>query len=152
MSEYLGSFRNIENVFYLNKAGREFIGSDKVRQKIAEVDHYLMRNDLYIKRRPESFQTEQRLKVGELTIVCDAVMQVNSTRYLVEIDNTQSMTKNVQKIEKYKKLKDLGVFQKKYGYFPRILWVCNSEARRKNLTEACIGLETIIHVWDEIRN
>ncbi|WP_162257300.1 replication-relaxation family protein [Paenibacillus sp. Soil724D2] len=151
MSDYLGCFRDRENVYYLNKAGREYIGSDTVRQKLAEVDHYLMRNDLYIKRRPESFDTEQRIKTGEITIVCDAIMQCNSTRYLVEIDNTQSMTKNVQKIEKYKKLKDLGVFQKQFGYFPRIFWVCTSEARRKNLTDACVGLETVIHTWDEIK-
>lgn len=151
MKECLSSFRDTEMIYYLNKAGRERVGADKARHKIAEVDHYLMRNDLYIKRNPESFKTEQRIRVGELVIVCDAMMTCNSTRYLVEIDNTQSMVKNVQKVDIYKKIKDTGAYQKQFGYFPRILWVCKSEARRKNLENASAGLEHVVHVWQDIK-
>lgn len=149
--EYLSSFRDRENVYYLNKAGRARVGADKERQKITPVDHYLMRNDLYLYRKPQSFETEQRFKIGEIVVVTDALMTVNTTKYLVEVDNLQSMAKNTQKIEKYKRLKDSGAVQKLYGYFPRIVWVCLSDARRKQLTELCVGLETIVHTWDEIR-
>ena len=36
------------NVYYLNKKGREYTNTNKVRRKLTSATHYLVRNDLYI--------------------------------------------------------------------------------------------------------
>lgn len=150
MSDYILTFRDRENVHYLSKAGRERVGTDVVRTKISPVDHYLMRNDLYISKKPELFKPEQRIKVGELTIVADAIMKFNQAYYFVEIDNSQRMVNNRVKIDKYRKLKETGAFQKQYGYFPRICWVTSLESRRRVLEGLLDGLDHIIYTWEEI--
>lgn len=152
LEEYVSCFRAGENVYYLNKKGRERVGSDIVRTKLGTVEHYLMRNDLYISKKPQLFIPEQRIKVGDLTIVTDAIMQpANSLRHLVEIDNIQKMLKNEEKIRKYRLLKETKAFQEQYGYFPRLVWVTKTESRLKRLKELCEGLDTVIYLWEDIR-
>lgn len=152
LDQYVSSFRDTENVYYLSKAGRERIGATVARAKLSTVGHYLMRNDLYIKKRPEIFKPEQRIKVGELTIVTDAIMQSKgSLSCMVEIDHTQRMVHNKTKIDKYRKLKETGAFQKQHGYFPRLIWVTCSDTRVVALKELCEGLDTIVYLWNDIK-
>ncbi|MCI3925161.1 replication-relaxation family protein [Paenibacillus sp. TRM 82003] len=155
MDHLLSSWRceTGETIFYLNKYGRERVGAEKVRQKIGQVGHYLMRNDMYIHLgSPREWKNEVRYRVEDvLTIVADAVYQVNGRRHFLEVDHLQHMVKNEEKIEKYRLLRSLGVLQERLRYFPRLVWVTLTEARRRQLAEWCEGLDVMIHLWDEIR-
>jgi hypothetical protein len=151
MEEYVSHWRDGENIFYLNKAGRERIGSTVQRTKISPVTHYLIRNDFYIKNLPEEFETETDVRVGDTTVRPDAIVKLKGGYYFLEVDNTQRMVKNEQKIEKYKKLESTGAFQSKYGYFPRILWVTAIASRKKLLSVACGNLKNTVILWDEIK-
>lgn len=151
ISQYVSSFRDTENVYYLNKAGRERIGSTVIRQKISPVTHYLMRNDVFIQRNPEIFRTETKITIGDIRVIPDVWMQHKGAFYFVEIDNTQRMVKNKEKLQKYRALKSIGAFQQKYGYFPRILWVTALESRKKQLLDMFNGFDVTVSLWEEIK-
>jgi hypothetical protein len=147
ISEYVSSFRDTENVFYLNKVGRERVGANVVRTKINPVTHYLIRNDFYIAKKPEEFKTEQRIIVGDIKIVADAWIKLGGAYYFLEVDNSQRWIKNEVKLEKYKRLKETGAFQKRYGYFPKIIWVTCSEVRARKLREIDTN---VVYLWEEL--
>jgi hypothetical protein len=157
MRDFIASFRLDagESIYYLNKAGRERIGSDTVRQKSLQVSHFLMRNDVYIHYQPDEWKNEAKFSIGEtgLTVIADAYFRHNGRRHFLEVDHLQLMQKNREKIERYRKLKDTGVFQEKIRYFPRLVWVTTTESRKKQLAEWCgiSGLDTVVHLWDDIR-
>jgi hypothetical protein len=155
MKPYISCFRaeNGENVFYLNKLGRERVGSEIVRQKTTQASHYIMRNDAYIYYvGSEDWKNEVKFSVESIaTIIPDAYFRYNQRRHFIEIDHLQQMFKNRDKIERYKKLYETGVFQEKIKYFPRLVWVTLTESRRKQLVEWCGGLDTVVHLWDEIK-
>lgn len=151
LSKYVSNFRDFENIYYLNKAGREYIGGGRELKKLSTVDHYLMRNDFYIKNLPEEFYPERIIKVGKLEIKPDAWIKLRGGYYFLEVDNTQRMVKNKLKAEKYKKLRDTGAFQQQYGYFPRILWVTKLPSRKKLLKELMGDLKHTIILWEELK-
>lgn len=151
MSDYVSHWFDGENVYYLNKAGRERIGSQNIRTKISPVTHYLMRNDFFIHNNPEVFETEPVIEVGSVTVRPDAWVRIKGGYYFLEVDNTQRMVKNQQKVEKYKKLKATGAFQKQYGYFPRVLWVTTIESRKRLISTTCGDLSNKVILWDEIK-
>lgn len=151
VSEWVSCFRDSENVYYLNKAGRERIGSTVIRQKISPVTHYLMRNDIFIQRNPEIFRPETKITVGDITVIPDVWMKDKGAYYFVEVDNTQRMVKNKQKLDRYIRLKESGAFQKKYGYFPRMLWVTTLDSRKRALSEMCKDFDVTVSLWDEIK-
>lgn len=154
MSGLLGSFRGDtgESIYYLNKAGRARIGSDTTRSKTAQANHYLMRNDAYIYYRPEAWKNEQRFLIdGKPLVIADAYFQYKLRRYFLEVDHLQHMTKNRDKIERYKRLKATGALQERLKYFPRLVWVTVTESRKKQLLEWCEGLETVVHLWEDIK-
>jgi hypothetical protein len=129
MSQYLGSFRHgLENVYYLNKAGREHVGCNIIRKKTPNIQHFLMRNQLWIAMgMPHSWQNEIKVIVKDINIVCDARFLLEKTDILVEVDITQSMAKNRAKIEKYKRIKELT------GNEFHLIWVTETEGRRASL-------------------
>ncbi|TLS53376.1 hypothetical protein FE782_03650 [Paenibacillus antri] len=157
MREFISSFRSDsgENVYHLNKSGRERVNSAIVRNKLSTCGHYLMRNDAYIYYgAPADWKNEARIKAdGEGTshIIVDSYFMYEMRRHFLEVDHKQHMSKNKEKIERYKRLKATGVFQEKLRYFPRLVWITLTEARRKQLAEWCDGLDVTIHLWDEIR-
>src|SRR5690625_4638799 len=119
MSEYISCFRDAENIYYLNKEGRERVGADTVRHKINQVSHYLMRNDLYIHLGPQEWRNEVRVGVKDVvTVVPDAYFKYNQMLHFLEVDHTQKMFKNKEKIDRYKALKETGVYQEKFKHFP----------------------------------
>ncbi|MFJ5624773.1 replication-relaxation family protein [Peribacillus loiseleuriae] len=67
MAEYLGTFRHEGNiVYYLNKNGRERIQHDVIRKKTPNIQHFLVRNQLWMHlKRPHSWQNEAKIKVGD---------------------------------------------------------------------------------------
>jgi hypothetical protein len=154
MSEYMSNFRNDkgEKVYYLNKRGREHTECSIARSKINQVNHYLMRNDYYIYRRPYEWRNEIKFSVAEvLTVIPDAYFKHDKTLHFLEVDHLQHMNKNKEKIARYRKLKEIEVFQQKYKHFPKLIWVTLTENRRRNLLEWCKGLDVTIHLWSEIK-
>jgi len=154
MREYVSSFRaeNGESVYHLSKSGRERVGSEVVRTKTTQAGHYLMRGDVYIRYRPEDWKNEMRFTVTDVVVVIpDAYFRHNMRRHFLEVDHLQHMSKNREKIDKYKKLKETGMLQQKLKYFPPLVWVTMTATRKKQLLEWCEGLDVVVHVWDDIR-
>ena len=155
MKPYLASFRGDtgESVYYLNKAGRERVNAVNVRQKSAQVGHYIMRNDAYIHfGAPAEWKNEAKITVeGVVTVIADAYFRHNQRRCFLEVDHTQHMSKNREKVDRYRKMKDAGVFQEKYGYYPKLIWITLTEARRAQISELCEGLDSAVYVWSDIK-
>lgn len=154
LKPFVTSFRDDKgrNIFCLNKAGRDRVDCQIARHKTIQAGHYLMRNDVYIHYRPEDWKSEVKFSVEEVvTLIPDAYYRHNQRRHFLEVDHLQHMNKNREKIEKYKKLYETGVFQQKLKYFPRLVWVTLTESRKKQLSEWCNGLDVVLHLWDEIK-
>lgn len=149
MSDYLHSVRLDEKVYYLNAYGREMVGANKVVKKTAQIEHYLMRNDLYLAYGcPTTWEQEIKLTVaGKVSVVADAVFNVGNRYHICEIDRTQRMAENHAKIHKYRELLSLGVFELK----PKFIWLTTTEYRRKQLAKMCEGLDVKIYVVSEFK-
>jgi hypothetical protein len=139
MSEYLSFFRDGEKVYYLNKAGRERVNCKKVRKKTLQARHYIMRNHIYIAfGQPSTWKNEVKLEVPKVVkVIADALFIKDKRYHIVEVDHTQKMSKNRTKIEKYRKLVDLGVFEKP----PYFIWITTTDYKRKQITKLCEGLD-----------
>ncbi|VXC09005.1 conserved hypothetical protein [Bacillus sp. 349Y] len=144
MEEYLSSFRQNENVYYLNKQGRERVGATKICKKNPQVSHYLMRNTMYIQLNcPSSWKNEIRIKTGkdgELQAIADAKYEENGVIHIVEIDCTQKMIENRNKIKRYKEI------VKYTGRDFFFHWVTTTHHRQKQLQELSEGLQTRVNL------
>lgn len=142
MDNYISSFRDGENVYYLNSAGRERVGCKKVRKKTLQARHYIMRNSLYIGYGcPQTWKNEQSFEVPkQVKVICDAYFVEDDQFHIVEVDHMQKMSVNRTKINKYRKLINLGVFDKP----PVFIWITTTDYRRKQLEHLCIGLDVQI--------
>jgi hypothetical protein len=85
MNRYLSYLRgdNGENVYYLNKSGRERIGSNVIRQKTNQTGHFLMRADAYIHYTgSQDWRNELKFSVeGVTTVIPDAYYLHNLRRH-----------------------------------------------------------------------
>lgn len=155
MREFVSCFRGEdgEYVYYLSKAGRERIGCEVARQKTNQASHYLMRNDVHIHYAGnEDWKNEMKFTVPDVvTVIPDSYFRHNQKRHFLEVDHLQHMHKNREKVERYRKLSGTGVFHKKIGHFPRLVWVTLTDSRRRQLADWCNGLDAIVHLWDEIK-
>lgn len=143
VEEYVNKFRDGENMYYLNAEGRKLVNSKKVMKKTTTAMHYIMRNDLYIALScPENWRNEQKLmsKKHGITIIADAYYEDNNVIHLVEVDHKQKMAANKLKIEKYKKMIELGVIPSTTQFF----WITVTEYRRKQLIELMEGMNANI--------
>jgi hypothetical protein len=138
LSDYVSSFRDGENIYYLNKEGRERVNSDKVLKKTTQARHYIMRNSLFIAYGcPSTWKNETKLEVpGQVKVIADALFIRDKRYHIIEVDHTQKMIKNKAKIERYKKLISLGVFDIE----PQFIWITTTELRRKQLLKLSEGL------------
>ena len=132
------------NVYCLNKAGRDRIGSFMEMKWTLQAEHHLMRNDIYIYfKEPGDWRTEEetlfRYSVGQerktMKIIPDATFTLNGVYHFLEVDRTQSMIENKKKIENYAKLSP--VMEKQYHHKPVILFYTLTELRREKLKEIC---------------
>lgn len=154
LSPYLSSFReeSYSTVYFLNKEGREYVNTDKVRRKNKFVNHYLMRNDFYIYMGyPHEWENEIKIGDGTFTIVCDSYFKKDGKQHFLEVDATQKMNVNRKKIDQYKGLMKDGKIANHLGYFPKLLWLTTTELRRKQLTVLCKGLPYKIYTINDIR-
>jgi hypothetical protein len=140
MKDYLYSFRDGENIYYLNAEGRQRIGSQKVTKRTIQARHYLMRNELYIAlNQPVTWKNEMKIQSGKITIICDALYKNGNQYVFIEVDHTQRMNKNKVKIQKYKSLINAGVFKT----HPELFWVTTTEHRRRALLKECAGMMNV---------
>lgn len=129
-----------ENVYYLNKEGSEMIGEPEERRWTQSVEHYLMRNDLYIHyKMPESFHVEPEIQLAtgltQKYFRPDAYFVQNNTHYFIEVDRTQKMLENKKKIEQYAELDPY--LQNKYGAQAKVIFYTSSLIRKDKLTGWC---------------
>ena len=124
-------------IYYVTNKGNDFIGKGNTRLNKAEIQHALMRNDLYIKLgMPKTWQKEAPLIVNdEVVLISDARFKANDRYHFVEIDNKQSMRTNLEKVKKYKEV--FRLIYREYNYHPILIWYTLSEVRKKRLIEAC---------------
>lgn len=148
MSDFVTSFRDTENVYYLTKNGRDRVGSQIIRKKTLQARHYVMRNDVFIAEgKPQGWRTEVNVEVkGKVKVVADALFKRGDSLHLVEVDHIQKMSVNRNKIEKYRTLFSLGVIEK-----PKMLWVTTTEYRRNELTKLLRGMDHKIYTVDDLR-
>ena len=145
MDPYLNSFRDIEQVYYLNKKGREKVGAEKVVTRNVQCKHTLMRNDVYIKYGcPKDWRNEFIVKTEEVNFIADAVFLVDGLQYFLEVDNQQKMRANKKKLENYYMFKELGNWQKYHKSFPTLIFYTVTEARKAQLQELNPGLDLLI--------
>ncbi|MBO1515075.1 replication-relaxation family protein [Metabacillus bambusae] len=146
--EGVSSFTNDrKHVYYLNKTGREKVGATKVRKKTAMINHYLMRNDLYIALgRPSTWKNEMKITIPhtKISIISDSIFVSNKIHHFVEVDFKQSMTKNTAKIKRYRQL---------YEFNPNfvLIWITTTPYKKKKILSLCEGLNVQVYHWDDIK-
>ncbi|MFF2449396.1 replication-relaxation family protein [Neobacillus sp. NPDC058068] len=148
MNQYLSFLIEAKKkVYYLNSAGRELIQAKKVRKKTAMINHYLMRNDLFILLgRPSTWKNEVKITIPQsnVNIISDAAFISNKIHHFIEIDHKQSMVKNVAKIKRYLQLST-------YNPHFTLVWVTTTPYRKKRIESMCHGLRVKVYLWDEIQ-
>ncbi|MCK1985192.1 MULTISPECIES: replication-relaxation family protein [Peribacillus] len=156
MEDYVNILKDGENIYYLNSKGREIANCEKIRKSTGNIQHFIMRNHLYIAcgcpqnwRNEIRIKSEGRTKKENIVCVADALFTKGDAYTIVEVDNTQKMKKNQLKIEKYRELKQRGTF----GFMaPTFLWITTSEYRRKELLKLSHGLNTQVFLLSELTN
>lgn len=146
--------RDGENIYYLNSKGRELVNCDKIRKRTGNLQHYIMRNHLYIVYKcPANWRNEIRIKSEGVskkdTVICvaDALFKQGDQYVVIEVDNTQTMKKNQSKIEKYRILKQRGAF----GLMaPKFVWITTTDYRRKELLKLSEGLNVQVFTLSDV--
>lgn len=146
MSEYLCSFRHgLEKVYYLSKEGRDRVKSEVIRKKTPQIQHFLLRNQLWIHLNcPSTWENEFELEANNVTVICDAKYDSNRIPVFVEVDVSQPMNVNKKRIEKYKRIQELT--EQPF----RLVWVTELESRRPRLNALCMGLKSRVYTLKEI--
>lgn len=152
MDEYLHSFRDGDTVYYLNKYGREMIGSTRRIKRTLQTKHTLMRNDFYFYIGcPVYWKNEMKVVIdGKVILIADAIFKKDGRYHFLEVDNTQTMAENKIKIGKYKDLLNKGL-QQQFGYFPTLHIVTANRMRVKRFKEMCEGLPVNVYWIDDIK-
>lgn len=137
--------REHELIWYLSKKGLQQINSNnQVKYVKNNIYHYIMRNQVYVHYRPRKWQTEKSIQFGsskEDIIRPDAIMETDKI-YFVEIDHTQSMKINRDKIEKYKQIKGLANFT--------LMFITISEYRQKELRGIIENMKSEVLLYNDI--
>lgn len=97
-----------------------------------------MRNDIYVHFKcPKNWYNEYVIPTKEFRIVPDALFQADKV-YFLEVDHMQKMKQNYEKIDKYKRFKDMGLWQQaNNGHFPTLLFYTTKDSRQSQLREHC---------------
>ena len=154
MGDLVHSFREERygTVYYLNKHGRQMIGSKKVVKRTLQIRHTLMRNDFFFHVGcPVNWRNEIKVTDGQTTLVADALFMKNKQYHFLEVDNTQTMVENSAKIKRYREMFDRGLFQQQFGYFPTLHIVTVSPGRVRRFRDICEGMPSSVYLIDDIR-
>ncbi len=151
-----------EKIIYLNKEGRELIGSNKEVKRTSYMSHTLLRNEVYLYfncpldwKNEYPLETSQKaltafdIQVKGITpinkkrVVADAVFTRNGYLNIIEIDNTRNMSDNKKKIELYKGiLPNLNM--------PMLYFFTHTEDRKRKLQEWMKGMKSEVRLFKEI--
>lgn len=131
LKDYVSSFKDGENVFYLNAKGRERVNCTKVRKRSDKARHAVMRNYLYIAYGcPATWKNEVKFTLqGIVSVTCDAYFMQDRRYHIIEVDNTQTMAENRKKINSYRKLIENNAFELQ----PQFIWLTKTPYRKKQL-------------------
>ncbi|MEK4883697.1 replication-relaxation family protein [Bacillus sp. FSL W8-0223] len=159
LEPYLHVTRGREKIFYLNKDGRELIGSDKEVKKSMQIEHKLLLNEAYIYFGcPSDWITEYRIEHEEE--ITDIIVRIGSGKSVmkkiviadayfagnvIEIDNTRHMKDNLKKIANYKEIFKL----KKIN--PRLHFFTTTNHRKQKLEKWLSGMDHQVLTFDEIK-
>lgn len=137
-----------ENVYFITRKGQSEIGSkSRIIPISRNLEHYLMRNDVYIHFKPEFWSTEKRVEFYNKVIIPDAIFKKGTTHYVLEVDFTQDMIDNKKKIQLYKEFKE----SKQYKVFPILLFITTTEYRQKQLKAWLDGIKSEVLLYNDIR-
>lgn len=131
------SVRQEQKIYYLSNRGKDRIGVSPGELKRDKIKHTLMLNDLYILLdQPDDWKTEYPInKEDEVFLIPDAMFKRKGQFHFVEIDNTQTMKTNVEKIKKYKELSKN--IYRQFKHHPTLIWYSLSPTRKEKLRVAC---------------
>lgn len=165
LDTYLHIDRSRQKIVYLNKDGRQLIGSSKEVKKSVLFDHMLLANDAFIHYNcPTDWKREYAIETAQETeysfaiqvkglsvatkqkIIPDAVFSRDGYVYLIEIDNTRGMADNRKKIEKYRQM--WPEIRKQFGVQPKLGIFTLSEKRKKEFAQMCEKLPCEIVVFN----
>lgn len=147
LSHYLMSIREgYQSIYYLSKQGREYVDCEKARKKGGHVRHVVMRNSIWLfNDRPNDWRNEVKVSDGTTSLVVDAMFADCWERnHFLEVDCTQTMKENRNKIRRYRDLYENGLIEEKLGHFPTLIWLTTTEHRRTELKNACKGLPAVM--------
>lgn len=155
-------FHEREKIIYLNKEGRELIGSKKEVKRTSYMSHTLLRNEAYLYFNcPLDWRTEHPLEthqkaltafeiqikgvtpVNKKKVIADAVFTRNGYLNIIEIDNTRNMSDNKKKIELYREI--MPKLQ-----MPKLYFFTQTEERKRKLQEWAKGLKCEVMTFKEI--
>lgn len=158
LSPYINeTFHEREKVIYLNRDGRNLIGSDNEINRAKQMTHTLLRNEVYIYYScPMDWQNEYTLETqlkprtnldihlggnlkmsDKIRVVPDAVFKRNGYVYFIEVDNTRDMRDNKKKIERYAEI--LPLIRKDFKESPVVCFFTLSEDRKRKFQELLKG-------------
>lgn len=133
----INSVRYEQKIYYASNKGNERIGRSQTKLKKSWIIHTLMRNDLYIRLgMPKNWKKEATTSVGgEVLLISDARFKQGNDYFFVEVDNTQKMHANREKIKRYSELFKL--VYREYGSHSTLIWYTLSGIRKERLRDAC---------------
>jgi len=132
------SIRMERKVYYLSKRGSERVGGHKMDLKRSQIEHSLMRNDLYIRLgQPKNWRKEVPIKFNgeDNFLIPDAMFNEDNSFYFVEVDYKQSMNVNIDKIKRYSRL--FKALYREYESHPTLIWRIHSAAKERRLSDQC---------------
>lgn len=151
LRNYVDSVYVGENAYFLNKRGVELVGADYQYRHSDQVTHKIMRSDAYIYFKPTEWYPEREF-IKPVNIQPDAFFYSGSSYKFLEVDNTQKWTVNKRKFNDYKRLKESGAFQRKYGKFPPLIWVVKMHSRKERLLSLAkeYGISCEVYLHEEV--
>ncbi|MED3574485.1 hypothetical protein [Cytobacillus praedii] len=154
-----------EKVIYLNKHGRELIGSTKEDNKKHLMAHTFLRNEVFIYFKcPHDWKNEHLLETilvpensfgiqfkhvnlgTKKKVISDASFKRNGYLHLIEVDNARKMIDNKKKIETYKEV--LPAFKEQT---PILYFFTTTEDRKRKLKEQLQGVRNQVFTFKDIR-
>lgn len=147
LSDYLMSIREgYQTIYYLSKQGRSYVDCEKVRKKGGHVQHIVMRNEMWLfSSQPKDWKNEVKVSDGHSTVITDAMFTDSWDRkHFLEVDSTQTMKENRNKVKRYIELLNNGLVEEKLGHFPTLVWLTTTEHRRDLLKKECAELQAVM--------
>jgi hypothetical protein len=145
-----------KNVYYLSAKGKELVGAENEAKWSLQVDHHLLRNDMYLHYYcPKDWRIEEPIQfiqgLTQHVLIPDATFTLQGKFYFLEVDKTQSMSKNKEKIETYSKLTPL--IERKYNHVPTLIFYTVTPLRKEKLNEYCKEnkVNCLIYTKEDIR-